>query len=413
MKTLDDFEIKRTSSLRRPLFKFPSENLSLQRSLKNKRILIRVDLNASIINGHVQNSLRFKEHAKTIKELSSKGAKIVVLAHQGKRGGKDYLESLEQHAKILSRLMGKKVKYVNDLFGKKAVESIEVMKDGEIVLLKNVRSFNGEVEDVSALKHSQGEFVKSLNGYFDLFVQDALSVCHRNHASVVGFANVLPSCAGRVLEKELNFISKIDKKIKKPFVLILGGKKTEDYMAVMKKYVNSGKVDYILTAGFLSFLGCISKGVNFGFKNKALGGELKLIPKLKKFESKFILPVDFAIDVKGRRKELMVSDFPSKYDVLDIGGKTIKQYAKIIKNAKTIFVKGSIGNYEKKGFEEGTKMILKEVGKSKGFSLVGGGDTLTAIEKYKIKGIGHISLSGGGLLKYLSGEKLPGLEVLK
>ena len=388
MKTLDDFK------------------------LKGKRVLIRIDLNASIINEKVQNSLRFKEHAKTIKGLSGKGGRIVVLGHQGKKGSKDYLENLEQHAKILSRLIGKKVKYVDDLFGKQAVGDIEGMKDCEIILLKNVRSFRGEVENISALKHSQGKFVKSLKRYFDLFVQDALSICHRNHASVVGFAKVLPSCGGRVLEKELEGIGKVEGKIKKPFVLVLGGRKTEDYLEVIKKYVKEGKVDYILTTGFLSFLGHISKGVDFGFKNKALGNELKLISKLRKFESKFVLPVDFAVDVKGGRKELKIEEFPSKYDVLDIGSESIRQYAKIIKNAKTIFVKGSAGNYEKRGFEKGTKMILKEVGKSKGFSLVGGGDTLTGVEKYKIKGINHVSLSGGALLKYLGGEKLPGLEVL-
>jgi phosphoglycerate kinase len=389
MKTLNDFE------------------------LGGKRILIRVDLNASIINGKVQSSLRFSEHAKTIKELSSKRAKVVILAHQGKLGGRDYLESLEEHSKILSRLIGRRVKYVDDLFGKKAIEEISEMKEGEVILLKNVRSWKGETENLSAVKHSRGMLVQGLKNYFDLFVQDALSVCHRSHASIVGFVKVLPCCAGRVLENELGSIENIDGKIKKPFVLILGGRKTEDYLQVMKKYVDSGKVESILTTGFLSLLGCISSGVDFGFKNKALGDELKLISKLKRFESKFILPKDFAVSVESKRKELKLGEFPSKYDVLDIGNETIKEYAKIIKNAKTIFVKGSAGNYEKRGFEKGTKMILEEVGKNNGFSLVGGGDTLTAVEKYKIKGISHTSLSGGALLKYLGGEKLPGLEVLK
>ena len=381
--------------------------------LKEKRVLVRVDLNASIINGRVQSSLRFKEHAKTIKELSRKGVKVVILAHQGKKGKKDYLESLKQHSEILSRLMDKKVKYVDDLFGKVAIKSIQEMKRGDIILLKNVRSWNGETENLSSVKHSKSRFVQNLKNYFDLFVQDALSVCHRSHASIVGFAKVLPCCAGRVLENELREIKKIKIKIKKPFILILGGRKTEDYIELIKKYVNERKVDSILTTGFLSFLGCISKGVNFGLKNKILSEELKLISKLKKFQNKFVYPVDFAVDVSGKRKELKIEEFPSEYDILDIGSETIKEYAKIIKNAKTIFVKGSPGNYEKKNFEKGTKMILQEVGKSKGFSLVGGGDTLTAVDKYKIKGINHISLSGGALLKYLGGEKLPGLEVLK
>jgi len=380
--------------------------------LKGKRILIRIDINTSIIKNKIQENLRFKEHAKTLKEISKKRARIVILAHQGKKGSKEYRDNLKQHSKILSKLTKRKIIYVDDLFGEKAIKAIKNLGEGEMILLKNTRSWIGETKKISPKKHSQGLFVKKLKNYFDLFIQDSLSVCHRNHASIVGFPYVLPSCQGRVLQKELEAIDKINNEIKKPLVLLLGGKKIKDYLGLIEKYNKEKKLQYILTTGIFSLIACISKGINLGIENKLLKPQLNIISKIKPLKNKLILPIDFAIDINGKRKEIDIDEFPSEYKVLDIGEKTIKEYRKIIKNSKTVFVKGTAGNYEKKGFEKGTKILLKEVGKSKTFSLVGGGDTISAVEKYKIKGLNHISLSGGALLEYLAGKKLPGLEIL-
>jgi len=390
MKTLDDF------------------------NLREKTVLIRVDLNSSIIQNKVQNSLRFKEHSKTLKELSEKKAKTVVLAHQGRKGKTDYLESLEQHSKILSKITKKNIIYINDLFGKKAIDSIKNLKKGDILLLKNTRSCNSETKNLSPKKHSQGKFVKTLKPYFDLFIQDALSICHRSHASAVGFPYVMPSCAGRVLQKELEGIEKIKNKTQKPFTLILGGKKIQEHLGIIKKYTKNNKADNILTTGILSLITYRLNNINLGLENQTINKQYKpLISKLKPYKNKLILPLDFAIDINGKRKEISMNDLPTNYKIPDIGTKTIKKYKKIINNSKTIFLKGSPGNYEKKGFEKATQILLKEIVKSKAFSLAAGGDTLTAIEKFKIKGFSHISLSGGALLDYLAEKKLPGLEVLK
>jgi phosphoglycerate kinase len=391
MKTLDDFK------------------------LKGKRVLIRLDLNSSIINNKVELSMRFKEHAKTIQELVKKGAKIVILAHQGKKGESEYLESLEQHAKILSKLIKKKIIYVNDLFGSEAINAINSLKDSQVLMLKNTRSLDDETKKLTPEEHSKTEFVQKLKPYFDLFVQDALSVCHRGHASVVGFAYVLPSCVGRVLQKELENIEKVNKKLKRPFTLILGGVKIEDYYGIMNRYIGGREVDYILTTGAVCLIGALAKGVKLGKEEEFLEKKdlIKEVPKLRAYLDKIEIPIDFAIDINGKRKEISIKDLPSNYPILDIGTKTIKEYGKIIKKSKTIFIKGSAGNYEKSGFEKGTKILLQEIGKSKAFSLVGGGDTTTAIEKYKIKNLKNISLSGGALLEYLAGKNLPGLEVLK
>ncbi len=383
--------------------------------LKGKRILIRLDLNSSIINNHVEKSLRFTEHAKTIKELVKRKARIVILAHQRDKGDKEYTESLEEHAKILSKLINKKIIYVNDLFGEKAINAIKNLKNSDVLMLKNTRSWNGETKKLTPKQHSRSELVQKLSPYFDLFVEDALSVCHRSHASIVGFPEVLPSYVGRVLQKELENLNKLDKKIKRPFALILAGIKINDYFDIIEKYTKEKKVDYILTGGAICLIALYAKGIKLGFHEKILREKrfLKLSEKIKSYLNKMILPVDLAIDFNGKRKEIKISDLPTNYPILDIGTKTIEQYSDIIKKSKTIFVKGSIGLYEKKGFEKGTKILLKQIAKSKAFSLIGGGDTTTAIQKYKIKNLKNISLSGGALLAYLAGKKLPGLEVLK
>jgi len=383
--------------------------------LKGKKVLIRVDLNASIIDGKVQKGPRFRRHAATIKEISQKGAKVVVLAHQKRRENPEYMESLEKHAQILADLMGKKVHYVDDLFGKEAIEAIKNMKPKEIILLKNTRSYKEETIKKSPHRHSKCEFVKKLAPLFDIFVQDALSICHRSHASVVGFPEVLPSYVGRVLEKELASIAKANKNLERPLTLILGGAKIGDYFGLIKRYIEEEKVDYILTTGVLSLVAMAVKGVNMGKQNKILQdqGLLKNAKEIEQYLYKFSFPNDFAVEFKGKREEIAIEDLPTDYPLLDIGQATIEKYKKIIEKSKRIFVKGSAGNYERKGFDSGTKQILAEVGKSKAFSIVGGGETTTAVERYKITGINHISLSGGALLQALSGEKLPGIEILK
>lgn len=384
-------------------------------SLKGKKVLIRVDLNASIIKGKVQKGPRFRRHSATIKELIKKGAKVVVLAHQKRKENPEYRESLKEHAEILSEFIGKKVDYVDDLFGKQAVEAIKKIKPKEVILLKNTRSYKEETLKKNPRQHSRCEFVKTLAPLFEIFVQDALSVCHRSHASVVGFPEVLPSYVGRVLEKELESIDKANKNLKRPLTLILGGAKIGDYFGLIKRYIDEEKVDYILTTGVLCLVAMAVKGVNMGKQNKILEeqGLLKNAKEIEKYLYKFSFPKDFAVEFKGKREEISVEDLPSDFQLLDIGKETIEKYTQIIHKSKTIFVKGSAGNYEREGFELGTKSLLKEVGRSKAFSLAGGGETTTAIEKYKVKGISHISLSGGALLQALSGELLPGVEVLK
>lgn len=379
-------------------------------NLKDKNVLLRIDINSPIINGKVMMNDRIKEHGKTIKDLLKKKARVVILAHQGRKGDEDYIESLEQHAKLLSKVVGKKIIYVDDIYG--AIEKIKSLKSGEAILLKNVRSLEEETLKISPEEHAKSKLVTTLSPLFDYFIQDAFSVCHRSQASVVGFAKTLPTLIGRVLEKELESLKKIEKI--KASTFILGGAKIEECI-ILLKYIEKNKIDAKILSGGVFSLACVqANNYNIGKENEQ---DEKFINEIKEYIKKIniIVPKDFAIEnEKGKRKEIKLEMLPTDKKIFDIGKETIEEYKKIIKRSKFIFVKGPMGKYEDKRFQLGTKEILKSVANSKAYSIIGGGNTLDAINLFKIPKtkFSHISLAGGALLEYISGEKLPGLEVL-
>ncbi|MFH1376604.1 MAG: phosphoglycerate kinase [Candidatus Woesearchaeota archaeon] len=357
--------------------------------LKKKRVLLRVDLNTEIINNNPVFSERFKAHLKTIEELLKKQAKVVVLAHQGRKGKKDFI-SLKKHSKLL------KINFINDIYGKKAINAIKKLKFGEALLLENVRFSKEEFNK----NYKKNKMLKALAPHFDYFINDAFSVSHRDETSITGFPKVLSSAIGRVMENELKHINKI--KLKNT-LYILGGIKPEDIKLLLDNHK-------ILSTGIFSLLTLKSKGVKFGAQDKKLSS----MPRIKKLKN-IKTPIDFAIEVKGKRKEISIKDLPTKYPILDIGPKTIKEYSKIIKNSKSIFFKGAAGVYEKNQFSKGTKELLKSIEESKAFSVIAGGSANNAIKRFKIKRnkINYVSLSGGALIYYIAGKKLPGLEAIK
>lgn len=362
--------------------------------LKGKRILLRVDLNSEIDKGKVILNDRFLEHKKTIQTLKRKKAKTVILAHQSRPGKPDFI-SLRQHAELL------KVKFVPDILGKKAIKAITELKPGQTMLLENIRTLK---EEFSPNKNN--DLVRILSPLFDFYINDAFSISHRNHTSIVSFPKVLKSAIGPVMEKELKALSKI--KLKN-CLYVLAGAKPEDSIQLLKK------ANHVLTAGYLGQLALIAKGRNLGAQNKFLKKELKHDKKLKPHLKKLTIPIDLAVKIKGKRKDLDLENFPSKYEIYDIGPKTQKLYIDKIKKAKCIFMKGPVGFCEEKQFCKGTKAIFQAIANSKAFSVLGGGHSTTALKKLKINKsrFGYISLSGGALVRYLAGEKLPGLEALK
>ncbi|MFH1248674.1 MAG: phosphoglycerate kinase [archaeon] len=378
-------------------------------SLKGKRVLIRVDLNSPVIKGKVELSQRIIEHAKTIKELCKKEAKVVILAHQGREGEDDFI-SLKQHAKLLNKFI--KVKFIEDIIGNKAIDSIKNLKMGEALLLENVRFLQEEKDGTE-----KNNFVHNLSHYFDIFVSDAFSVMHRCQTSVTGFAKVLPSCLGRSAEREFSALSKVREF--NNVLYVLAGAKIEDNFELMRQCLKN-RTNKVIVAGLLGQLCLIASGINLGAQNAFLEkkGLIGFVPKLKKIisshKNRIEIPLDVAVNTDGKRREVKIEDFPQKDEIFDIGTDTIKRYTSIIKKYKIIFFKGPVGYYLEEQFRKGTKSIFNSI-PSSAFSVAGGGDTTAAITLAKISKtkFNYISLSGGAMAEYLAGKKLPGLEALR
>ena len=391
--------------------------------VNGKTVLVRIDINAPYDSktGKIEDSERINAHAQTLRELAKKGAKVVVLAHQGRAGDEDFT-TLSQHAEFLSKHAKKKVKYVPDLLGPTAQKEIQKLKPGKILLLENVRFLSEETLELSPEEHAKSHFVRTLAPLAQLFVFDGFSVAHRSQCSVVGFSAVLPSCAGRVMQREYEGISKAAENAKHPNVYVLAGAKADDVFKLLKAGCESPHVDKLLTSGVIGQLCLIANGVDLGTPTMKFMQEqefMSFVPKvqelLKKYPQKIELPLDLAVERHGKRVEVPVAQLPVQEVTRDIGSKTAGHYAQILKTAASVYVKGPVGVYEEPNFELGTRTVFTAVGKSKAFSLMGGGHTVSALKKFNIpmKKVGYVSLAGGALLNYLIGNKLPALEALK
>ena len=389
--------------------------------LKNKKVLLRLDLNSPVVDGKVEDSPRIKEGAETIELLAKEGAKIAVIAHQGRKGDRDFVP-LVQHADLLKKYTSASIEYVDDLFSQTAQEKIDSLKPGQTIILKNVREF----DDEKNLKDKNNRY-KSLCKLFDVYINDAFSVCHREQGSIILTAKYLPSCMGPHLQKEVESIKKFDPKSSKKGIFFIGGQKIEDYIPIFNVLKN--KKNIVIASGVLANLFYVSIGKDLGYENTTVkaNGQEPLIPILKKLYKKYpqqiILPIDFAIgdpDIKKAttRIEATIENAPFKEKIWDIGSKSIEIYKKHLSNADTVFMKGPLGYSELPQFSKATVEILSyisKVSKENGvFSLLGGGHLTTSIQKYNIQdNFSHISTSGGALIAFISGEKLPGIEVLK
>jgi len=364
-------------------------------NFKGKTVLLRADLNSPVENGKVVMNERLTESLKTIRELRGKGARVVVLAHQGRQGNKDFV-SLTGHAKLM------RIKFVQDLFGDRALKEIEGMKEGEVILLENVRKHKEEFNP------GKNKMIKVLSGVCDIYINDAFSVSHRKQSSIVGFPRVMKSGIGRLMENELNHLERLD--LGKT-LFILGGAKPEDNIMLMKQVLR--KNGRVLACGIFGQLCLIASGIDLGQK-KYLKNKMRFVKELKKYVSRIETPIDYAVNVSGKRKEIPLRDFPSKYEIYDIGEKTQASFIDEVKKVKSVFVKGTMGVCEEKAFCEGTREVLKAISMVRGHKVLGGGHLSTAVGEMGInkKKFDHISLSGGAFARYVAGERLVGLEVL-
>jgi len=391
--------------------------------VKDKVVLVRVDFNSEVDlkTKKVTSDVRIRAHGEsTIKDLAEKGAKVVILAHQGRKGEPDFIP-MKQHAEILEKIINKPVNFVDDLFSEKAQSAIKNMKSGQILVLDNVRGFDGETKKGTPEEHSKTELVRNLAPLADLFVNDAFAAAHRAHVSMVGFTAVLPSAAGRIMERELKSLSKALENPEKPCLFIMGGAKADDSLEISKYVLSNNIADTVIAGGVTSQVFLAAKGYNLGEKNMAFLAKKKvvdLIPGIRDliqmYPKGIATPEDLALDMNGQRKEISITELPTEYSIFDVGAKTIDKYNQLIKEAKSIVLSGPMGVYEKKEFSIGTKKIFEEIANSDAFSLAGGGHTISALKQFGLSDkISYISTAGGALIEFLMGKKLPCVVALE
>lgn len=391
--------------------------------LEDKTVLMRVDINSPINpeTGEILSLKRMEEHAKSIKRLPP--CKLVLLAHQSRPGKKDYI-GLKEHAKVLSELLDRDVKYVDSLFHQRAVDAIESMKVGEIVLLENTRFYAEEVvlNDSPISTQENSHIVKTLSEIADCFINDAFSAVHRSQPTLVGFCQVKPSGAGPLMEKELKALSKVTESPERPCVAILGGLKVDDSIKVAEHLLGNGIIDKLLTVGVVGSMFQWADGYDLGTPNvNFIKSELKdadqLVERCKKIlkdnPGKIFYPNDMAVNRDGERERVQLSQLPTDAPIYDISIDTIARYSIMIKEAKTIIANGPAGVYEIPEFSDGTLEIFQAINDSEGYSVMGGGETTQVIKDMKMTGINHVSTGGGALINYLSGKEMPVLSALK
>jgi len=389
--------------------------------IEGKTILVRVDINSPVDpnSGIILDDTRMKLHSETLKELSNKGAKVVILAHQSRPGKKDFT-TLEQHSHVLSKNLKINVKYIDSIFSHEAKENIKKLKNGEILLLENVRFFSEESISKPSKEQYKTLIPQNLAPLIDIFVNDAFATAHRSQPSLVGFPPLLPSAAGRVMEKELKIIQNAIENVEHPCVFVLGGMKSDDSIDVMDNVLENGTADYILTSGLVANILLLAAGYDIGKVNKKFIKDREycyLVKKskklLEKHGSKILYPKDVAIENKeGLREDFPVDKVPN-FPIFDIGIETIKDYAKIIRSAKTIFANGPAGVFEEPKFAMGTEDILNAIANSNGFSIIGGGHIAAATVAMGFENdVNHISSGGGACINLLSGKKLVAVEAL-
>ena len=398
-------------------------------NLKGKTILARFDMNSppDPKTREPIDITRIKKSLPTLRELTEKGAKTVILIHQGSDIEYHNYASTEPHARVITQLLGKPVEYIDDVCGPAARDKIKDLKNSQILMLENVRFMAEEMTlfetklNLTPEEQAKTLVVRKLAPLADLYICDAFAAAHRCQPTLVGMEEVLPSAMGRLLEKEITTLNQLQKNPDKPCIFILGGAKIQDAFLMMPFVLESNIADLILATGLVAQVMLLAKGVSLGKPSEDLIKKKNLeeyIDKAKdilnKYEDRIELPVDFAYSASGERKEVKVSNLPVEYTLMDIGNKTIAKYEQIINDAKTIFFNGPAGVFEKTETELGTKSILTAIAKSNAFSALGGGDSIAAVNKYNLaNNISYISTGGGALVRFLSGEELPVIKALR
>lgn len=389
---------------------------------KGKKVLLRVDINCPMDKKTLRiiNDSRIRAVVPTIRELLGKKAKLTVLAHQSRKGKWDFTD-LSQHAALLSKNLNTPVKYVDDVLGDAAKKAINDLGEGEILLLGNVRQLDSESMNLPMEEHARGEIVTALAPLFDLYVCDAFGAAHRSQCSLVGFEDRLPSASGRLMAKEMYALETIFNNPRRPSVFILGGAKFGDVPLMIDRVLGSNTADTVIVVGLAGNAFLMARGVDIGDASKVpLQEELteenfrKAQDVMSKYGQRILLPSDVAVEKDGKRVSVNIGDMANAGAALDIGDQSIEKFRKVLEGSKTSFMSGPAGMFEKDGFENGTKAIMAAMVGSGGLSVLGGGHTSAAAERFDLAdSMSYVSTGGGALETFLLKDPLPVIVALE
>jgi phosphoglycerate kinase len=390
--------------------------------VRGRRVVLRIDINSPVDEKtlRLQDGSKIKSSLPTIRELMDRGAKVAIIAHQGRPGDYDYIP-MNEHAAYLSQYLGRRVRFIDDLMGRHASNAIAALGEGDAILLRNVRDFSGEQAKKTPEEHAESALVKALAPQFDLFVNDAFGSSHRSHASLVGFTPILPSAAGRLMEQEVRTLTQVFQNPERPSTFIFGGTKFADALPVIERLSERESVDNIIIAGLAGYAFLYSLGERIGSRTESLVkkdltdvvvSDAKNLLETRK--SKLHLPVDAAVDIDGHRVEYTLDELPADAAIKDIGSSTIKKFNAIVMGSKTVFLSGPPGVFEKEEFSKGTEMLFGAIVDSEAFSVIGGGHSSAAANKLGfIDKISYVSTGGGALERLMMGRHMPVVDALR
>lgn len=377
-----------------------------------KRVFVRVDFNVPLEDGKITDDKRIRETLPTINFLIEKGAKVILASHLGRPNG-EVVEELRHTASAarLSELLGKPVVKADESIGENVKAQIAALNAGDVLLLENVRFHAGE-------EKNDAELAKAFAELADLYVNDAFGAAHRAHASTEGIAHHLPAVSGLLMERELDVLGKALNNPERPFTAIVGGSKVKDKIDVINKMIEIA--DNIIIGGGLSYTFFKAQGHEIGkslVDNSKLDLALEFIEKAKNLGKNFLIPVDIVVaddfSKNANTQIVEVDGIPAEWEGIDIGPKTREIYAEAIKNSKLVVWNGPMGVFEIEPFSHGTQAVAKACAETAGYTVIGGGDSAAAAEKFGLADkMDHISTGGGASLEFMEGKVLPGVEAL-
>jgi len=396
---------------------------------RGKAVLLRVDINSPLdpVSRRIVNENRINMSLPTIRYLLDHQARLAIIAHQGDTLDYQNLIPLQEHAQKLTAKLGTKVGYVDDAAGPAAQEAVKALKPGEGILLGNLRYLTEEVSTFeSAVKLKPEEMlqtylIRNLAPLFDCYVNDAFAAAHRNAPSMVAFQELLPTAGGILLVQEYSVLKKVLESPEPPSVFVLGGAKISDAFGMMKQVLERGTADKVLACGIAGLIMLLARNRRLGqqeeqfLKDRSLDVFVKPAREyLQDYGERFVLPSDLAYENNGQRVEIPIEQLPREELFMDIGERTIAVFKEELKKAGTIFINGPPGVYEKTVFERGTREVWKAAAEAEGYTVIGGGDSVSAAQKFVDPGkISYVCTGGGAMVRFLSGVKLPLIEAME